>query len=78
MMNLPLADAGVALLSGAFLIVFVVIAIAASVFWLWMLVDCLTSPLPSIEKLIWALVIIFLHVVGALLYFFIARRPNQT
>jgi hypothetical protein len=53
--------------------IFILLLIVASVFWLWMLIDCLTSGLPPIEKLIWALVIIFLHILGAILYFVIAR-----
>ncbi len=44
------------------------------VFWLWMLVDCIQNPaLDGTEKLIWALVILFLHVLGAVLYYLIVR-----
>jgi len=42
-----------------------------------MLIDCLTSSLPSTEKLIWALVILILNGLGALLYFFIARKKKS-
>jgi hypothetical protein len=77
-MNLLLADTGVALFSGALLIVFILLAIVTSVFWLWMLIDCLTSSLPAAEKLIWALVIIFLHFLGALIYFFVARGGKSS
>ncbi len=47
-------------------------------FWLWMLVECLTKE-PSVgnDKLIWALVIIFVSpLIGALIYFFV-RRPER-
>ena len=45
------------------------------IFWIWMLVDCLTNPaLDSVEKLIWVAVIFFLHLVGALVYFFVAKN----
>ncbi len=48
--------------------------IVTSIFWLWMLVDCITNAsLRGVEKIIWLLVVIFLHFLGALLYFFIAR-----
>ena len=65
---------GPAIFAGGFFLIFMLIALLASIFWIWMLIDCLTSSLPSTEKLIWALVIIFLHMLGALLYFFIARK----
>ncbi len=68
--------AGFAMAGGAF-IIFLLIALLASVFWIWMLIDCLTSNLPSVEKLIWALVIFFLHLLGAIIYYFVVRG-NRT
>jgi Phospholipase_D-nuclease N-terminal len=55
--------------------VFIPIALLlASVFWIWMLVDCVRNPaLPDVQKILWALIIFFLHLIGALLYFFLAR-----
>ncbi|MBZ5584928.1 MAG: PLD nuclease N-terminal domain-containing protein [Acidobacteriia bacterium] len=47
------------------------------VFWLWMLIDCLTKePDAGNTKVIWVLVIVFTHIIGAALYFFI-RRPQR-
>ena len=57
---------------------FWLVALLLSVFWIWMLIDCITSSLPSTEKLIWFLVILFLHVLGALLYYFIGRGGRRT
>jgi len=55
----------------------VLIALAGTVFWIWMLVDCLANEsVHGNDKLIWALVIIFTHFVGAILYFLI-RRPQR-
>ncbi len=56
---------------------FIIIALLLSIFWIWMLIDCLTSSLPPTEKLVWALVIFFLHMLGALLYFFIGRPRGR-
>ena len=53
------------------------LVVLASVFWIWMLVDCLGSALPSTEKLIWTLVILFLHLLGAVLYFAIVRQRRN-
>ena len=50
----------------------------ASIFWLWMLVDAITNTaLNGTEKIIWVLVVLFLHLVGALLYFFVARGGSR-
>ena len=78
-----LAQAGTSGAAGTglaiWLIVIVGIGLLASVFWLWMLVDCLTSSLPATEKLVWAIVIIFLHLLGAILYFALPRaRMRRT
>jgi hypothetical protein len=55
------------------------IGILLTVFWLWMLIDCLTnSSLQGTEKVIWVLVIIFTHFLGALIYFFIARGGRRS
>jgi len=48
------------------------IFLATFAFWVWMLVDCLNKS--SRDKLIWVLVIIFLNILGAVLYFFIERK----
>ena len=45
-------------------------------FWIWMLIDALTR-LPSDEKLVWVLVIVFLHFLGALIYFFVGRKHTN-
>jgi Phospholipase_D-nuclease N-terminal len=42
-----------------------------------MLIDCLTSTLPSTEKIVWVLVIVFLHFVGALIYFLMGRTRRR-
>jgi len=50
------------------------IALAGTVFWIWMLVHAITNKgLGDGEKVAWVLVIFFLHFLGALLYFFIGH-----
>ena len=47
------------------------------IFWLWMFIDCLKNPtLQGTEKLIWVLVLLFVHVLGPILYFFIAKEGS--
>jgi hypothetical protein len=54
-----------------------VIGVAGTVFWVWMLVDCaMHEPSTGNDKLIWIIVIVLTHFIGALIYFF-ARRPQR-
>jgi hypothetical protein len=40
-----------------------------------MLIDCLQNPrIQGTEKLVWVLVIFFLHLLGAIIYFAIGRQ----
>ena len=56
---------------------FGLIALAAMAFWVWMLVDCLVNePSQGNDKIIWALVILLVHVLGAILYYLV-RRPTR-
>ena len=60
-----------------FFLVCGLLALAATAFWIWMLVDCITNePSEGNDKLIWALVILFAHLLGAIIYF-LARRPDR-
>ncbi|HXC99974.1 MAG TPA: PLDc N-terminal domain-containing protein [Verrucomicrobiae bacterium] len=60
---------------GAFaLLFFICLAIAAFAFWLWMLIDAIQNKgLGDGEKVGWVLAIVFLHVIGSVLYFFIGH-----
>ena len=51
-----------------------IVALVTTIFWLWMLIDAITNAaLTGTEKIIWVLVVIFTHIIGALLYFLLAR-----
>jgi len=52
-----------------------ILLLAAIAFWLWMLVDCaMNESDEGNTRLIWVLIIIFVHFIGAVLYFFFQRR----
>jgi len=75
---MPLPFLGViAIFAGALGLVTLAFILLLSIFWIWMLIDAVTSSLPPIEKLIWVLVIFFLHFLGAFLYFAIARNGTR-
>ncbi len=57
------------LLFGAFMIIIMFFGLA---FWLWMLIDVMKRK--SGDKLSWVLVIVFLNVLGAVLYYFMVYR----
>lgn len=46
----------------------------SAIFWVWMLIDCLTNEFrKDTDKIAWVLAIIFLHVLGALIYYIIVK-----
>lgn len=53
-----------------------VIAALVFVFWLWMLIDCLTKETDSTQKIVWALIIFFLPCLGSLIYLFVRKIPR--
>ena len=63
-----------------FLVLFLApLALLAFVFWIWMLVHAITNNgLTDIEKLIWVIVILFTHFLGAAIYFFVGRPKRRT
>ena len=68
--------------SGIFgVLVFLIMAafgLACFAFWIWMLIHAITNKgLTDTEKIIWVLVVLFLHVLGALIYFFVGRPKSS-
>jgi hypothetical protein len=54
-----------------------VIGFLGTIFWIWMLIECLTKESgQGNDKLAWVVVIAVTHVIGAALYFFV-RRPKR-
>ena len=63
-----------------FLVLFLApLALLTFAFWIWMLVHAISNNgLTDIEKLIWVIVILFTHVIGAVIYFFAGRPKRRT
>ena len=54
------------------------IGLLTTIFWIWMIIDCITNAaITGTEKIVWLLVVILLHFIGALLYFFLARGNRR-
>jgi hypothetical protein len=57
------------------IIIFFIFLIPA-VLWLWALVDILKSEFKGHNKIIWLLLVIFVPVVGFILYFLIGKKQK--
>ncbi|HEX2425122.1 MAG TPA: PLDc N-terminal domain-containing protein [Actinomycetota bacterium] len=65
-----------------FLLFFLVVAVLGTVAWIWALVDAIRVPEESMfragNRLIWVLVIVFGHLLGAIAYLAIGRPDAST
>ncbi|MGZ4155127.1 MAG: PLD nuclease N-terminal domain-containing protein [Actinomycetota bacterium] len=65
-----------------FLLLFLVVGVAGTVVWIWALVDAIRVPEESMfragNRLIWVLVIVFGHLLGAIAYLAIGRPDAST
>ena len=71
------ADSSSVGLTAGLLLALTGIGVLAFAFWLWMLVDCLSSKLPPTEKLMWVIVIVFLSFLGAMVYMLVGRSKEK-
>ena len=54
-----------------------IVALCCFVLWIWTLIDCITNePKDGNEKIVWVIVIVFTHFIGALIYLLV-RRPRR-
>lgn len=54
----------------------IVLGLLLTAFWVWMVVDCANAPMESGDKTAWILILLFTHLLGAVLYYFIPRRER--
>ena len=59
------------------MIIIVPLIMVFILFWIWMLVDCLSSEMDTPDKLLWAIVIIALNILGAILYLVLAEPEKR-
>ena len=77
-MNVMFGMVGSSIFGVLALLVAAAIGLACFAFWIWMLIHAITNKgLDNTERIIWVLVVLFLHVLGALIYFFVGR-PKAT
>jgi hypothetical protein len=57
--------------------IFQLMGIIGTIFWIWMVVDCIRNPrLRGAGKVLWLLMIFFLNWIGAVIYFFAGRQRS--
>jgi hypothetical protein len=47
----------------------------STIFWIWMLIAAATKERGTAEKIVWVLIILVTHVLGAAIYFFVRYLP---
>jgi len=59
-------------------LLFLLVLLAGFAFWIWMIIDCATNePSAGNDKVVWIIIIVFAQIVGALIYYFVRRRPRE-
>jgi O-antigen/teichoic acid export membrane protein len=59
------------------ILVVAIVGIGGTGFWVVMLIECATKEADTGNtKVVWTIILVFTHVIGALLYFFV-RRPER-
>jgi hypothetical protein len=52
--------------------------IVATIFWVWMLIDCIMNKrITDTQKIAWIIALIFTHLIGALLYLCFGRSSQK-
>ena len=67
--------AGALLFGGGLFFIIVLLSIIPIILWVWALIDAIRNPrLNDNERMLWVIVILFTHCLGALLYVCIGRK----
>ena len=62
-----------------FFAIFLPFMLAMFIFWIWMLISAVQNKgLTEGEKIAWVLILVFVHLLGAILYFFVGHPKRHT
>ncbi len=59
------------------MLVALLIGVGGTAFWIWMIIDCATKERDP-DRLVWIFIVLFTHIIGALIYFFVRRPVRRT
>ncbi|MGA1198142.1 MAG: PLDc N-terminal domain-containing protein [Candidatus Latescibacterota bacterium] len=62
-------------MSEILILIFIVLNIAGTVFWIYMLIDCATQEVGQ-DKLMWVVILVATYWVGSMVYYFY-QRPKR-
>jgi uncharacterized membrane protein len=52
-------------------------AVSSMILWIWMIIDCAQRKFKEDnEKVVWILLLVFLGVIGAIVYYFVVKRKK--
>jgi hypothetical protein len=67
--------AGALLFGGGFFVIIILLSLIPFIIWVWALVDAIRNPrLNDNERLLWVIVILLTHCLGALIYVIAGRK----
>ncbi len=56
----------------------ILVILSLWVFWIWMIVDCVKRNFKNDnDKVVWILVLVFLGILGAIIYFFVIKNKQD-
>jgi len=62
----------------AFIFSIIAIFILAFIFWIFMIVDCAKRKFKNdSDKIVWILILVFLGIIGAIVYYFVVKREDK-
>lgn len=59
----------------SFWLIVLLVILILSIFWVMMLIDCAKRDFK--DKLVWILIILFAHILGAILYYYIVKKNED-
>ena len=69
---------------GFFLLIFFIwmiiigLAIVSFIFWIFMIVDCAKRNFKQeSDKIVWIIIIVLLQILGAIIYYFVIKKPDK-
>jgi hypothetical protein len=59
-------------------LIFFAVAILGTIFWIFMIVDVAKRKFKNDnDRVVWILIVVLLHWIGALVYYFMIKRPDK-
>lgn len=58
--------------------IFVVVGILTFIFWILMIVDVAERKFKNDnDRIVWILVVVLAHIIGAIIYYFVIKKPDR-